>query len=297
MSSDSCVSLPSSNRADVLEPGCLLSFPAETRFSFDRQNGEALAVSSGSGKIISEASPWVDSVLRRTLECAASALGLFFLLPIIAAVALCVRLESDGPIIFRQRRMGRRGCEFTLYKFRSMWIGQGGPSVTAAGDTRITRFGAFLRRYKLDELPQLWNVVRGDMSLVGPRPKLSHLEPLHMNYRPGITGAATLAFRSEEELLCGVPEDQAEAFYEAFVKPAKARIDLEYMQTASLRSDLVILWRTFVGGRKCRIKSVAGVQDLIRGVVNLEGLTGAVWDFPAQEEIPNSQIFADSEMI
>lgn len=248
-----------------MESSCLFPFPAGRRFSFAQLNSRD-SVGLDGGKTISEASPWVNSFLRRSLECAASALGLFVLLPIIAVVALFVRLESDGPIIFRQRRMGRRGCEFTLYKFRSMLIDRGGPSVTAAGDTRITRVGAFLRRYKLDELPQLWNVIRGDMSLIGPRPKLPHLEPLHMKYRPGITGAATLAFCHEEELLCDIPEGQTEAFYEAFIKPAKARMDLEYMQIATLRSDLGILWRTLLGGRMRRMNSVPGFQKPARGV-------------------------------
>jgi lipopolysaccharide/colanic/teichoic acid biosynthesis glycosyltransferase len=117
-------------------------------------------------------------------------------------------------------------------------------SITVSGDVRITPIGALLRRYKLDELPQFWNVLRGDMSLVGPRPKLPHHEALLMTCRPGITGAATLAFRNEEEFLSEIPEDQLETFYETFVKPAKAHLDLEYMRTATLSSDLRVLWRT-----------------------------------------------------
>ena len=141
--------------------------------------------------------------------------------------------------------MGRNGREFTLYKFRSMCPKKGSnSSITVSGDVRITPVGVLLRRYKLDELPQFWNVLRGDMSLVGPRPKLPHHEALHMACRPGITGVATLAFRKEEEFLSGIPEDQLETFYEMFVKPAKAKLDLEYMRTATLASDLKVLWRT-----------------------------------------------------
>lgn len=198
--------------------------------------------------MLSEASPWAGSALRRALECSAAAVGLIVMLPIVGLSALLVRVDSEGPILFRQKRMGRNGKEFTLYKFRSMRVSDGRwTPVTAARDSRITRAGAFLRRYKLDELPQLWNVVRGDMSLVGPRPKLPHLEPLHMTYRPGITGAATLVFRNEEELLAGVPEYQIETFYETYVKPAKARLDFDYMRTASFKSDFRLLWRTIFG--------------------------------------------------
>ncbi len=154
-----------------------------------------------------------------------------------AFAALLVRVGSTGPIFFRQRRMGRNGREFTLYKFRSMSTcgdNSNGSCITVTGDTRITPVGTLLRRYKLDELPQFWNVLRGDMCLVGPRPKLPHHEALHMASRPGITGAATLAFRNEEDFLSEIPEDQLEVFYEMFVKPTKARLDLEYMRTATL---------------------------------------------------------------
>jgi lipopolysaccharide/colanic/teichoic acid biosynthesis glycosyltransferase len=197
-------------------------------------------------RMVSDASPWAMCTLRRALECSAAAAALLLFMPVLVFAAVLVRLESRGPILFRQRRMGRDGKEFTLYKFRSMRAEGGGQScITVSGDPRITRAGAFLRRHKLDELPQFWNVLRGDMALVGPRPKLPHHEALHMMYRPGITGTATLAFQNEEELLSGIPEQELDAFYERFIKPAKARLDLEYMRIATLRSDVEILWRTF----------------------------------------------------
>lgn len=174
-------------------------------------------------------------------------MALIGFLPLMAFAALLVRLGSSGPVFFRQKRMGRNGREFTLYKFRSMSTDGGnanGSCITVTGDARITTVGALLRRYKLDELPQFWNVLRGDMCLVGPRPKLPHHEALHMASRPGITGAATLAFRNEEDFLSEIPEDQLETFYEKFVKPTKARLDLEYMRSATLATDLNILWRT-----------------------------------------------------
>ena len=184
-------------------------------------------------------------MLRRALEIMAASLALIGFTPIMAIAAILVRWGSPGPVFFRQLRMGRNGREFTLYKFRSMCPKKGSnSSITVSGDVRITPVGALLRRYKLDELPQFWNVLRGDMSLVGPRPKLPHHEALRMACRPGITGVATLAFRKEEEFLSEIPEDQLEAFYETFVKPAKAQLDMEYMRTATLASDLKILWRT-----------------------------------------------------
>jgi lipopolysaccharide/colanic/teichoic acid biosynthesis glycosyltransferase len=192
-----------------------------------------------------EASPWAISSARRILDFLVAAVALVAFLPIMAFAALMVRLGSPGPIFFRQLRMGRHGRAFTLYKFRSMCPKKGSNStITVTGDARITAVGGLLRRYKLDELPQFWNVLRGDMCLVGPRPKLPQHEALHMACRPGITGAATLAFRNEEEFLSEIPEDQLEAFYEMFVKPAKAQLDLDYMRTATLTSDLEIVWRT-----------------------------------------------------
>lgn len=197
-------------------------------------------------RLTGDASPWALSGLRRALEFSVAAAALLLLMPLLALAAALVWLDSEGPVLFRQQRMGRNGREFTLYKFRSMRVDAARDScITVTGDSRITRAGAFLRRHKLDELPQFWNVLRGDMSLVGPRPKLPHLEPLHMTCRPGITGAATLAFRHEERLLSGIPRDQLDSFYDRFIKPAKACLDLEYMSTATFSSDIRLLWRTF----------------------------------------------------
>lgn len=196
-------------------------------------------------RTVSQASPWAMSSIRRALDFTLAGAALVAFSPLMAVAAALVRFGSSGPILFRQRRMGRDGREFTLYKFRSMRDESGATScITVSGDSRITRVGLLLRRYKLDELPQFWNVLRGDMGLVGPRPKLPHHEALHMTYRPGITGAATLAFRNEEELLSRIPEEQLESFYENFIKPAKAHLDREYMSSASPATDLKILWRT-----------------------------------------------------
>jgi lipopolysaccharide/colanic/teichoic acid biosynthesis glycosyltransferase len=191
------------------------------------------------------ASSWAKSRTRRCVEFATAVIALVLCAPLMVFAGLLVCLSSPGPVLFRQRRMGRNGNEFILFKFRSMRAGGWtGSAITVMGDTRITWAGRFLRRYKLDELPQFWNVLKGDMSLVGPRPKLPHHEGLHLPCRPGITGAATLAFRNEEQILLGIPEHELESFYNQFIKPTKARLDLEYMETATPLSDLQMLWRT-----------------------------------------------------
>lgn len=195
--------------------------------------------------LVQKASPWALSKWRRLFDCAVAATAIVLSFPLLMLLALLVRFTSRGPVFFRQRRLGRHGEEFTLYKFRSMRAeAPPGCHITVSGDARVTRIGGLLRRYKLDELPQFWNVLKGDMSLVGPRPKLPHHEALLMTARPGITGPATLAFRHEEELLLDIDQADLELFYEIVIKPAKARLDFEYMRTATCRSDLELLWLT-----------------------------------------------------
>lgn len=196
-------------------------------------------------RTFSAASPWALSLTRRILDFAVALTALVAFFPLMLVSAVLVRFGSEGPIFFRQRRLGRNGKEFTLYKFRSMKPVDGTVSgITVVGDSRITGVGGFLRRYKLDELPQFWNVLKGEMSLVGPRPKLARHEALHMACCPGITGVATLAFRKEEELLSGIPAHELDGFYEQYIKPAKAKMDRDYMRTATFGSDLRVLWQT-----------------------------------------------------
>lgn len=191
------------------------------------------------------ASEWALSRTRRAIDFLVATLALILFLPLMGIVAIAVRLSSPGPALFKQKRMGRNSTVFTLYKFRSMRVAADHSSpITVTGDNRITQIGKLLRKYKLDELPQFWNVLRGDMSLVGPRPKLAHHEGLHMPFRPGITGAATLAFRFEEEMLSQIPSQHLDTYYEKFVKPCKAKIDLEYMRSASFSTDVGVLWQT-----------------------------------------------------
>jgi lipopolysaccharide/colanic/teichoic acid biosynthesis glycosyltransferase len=188
------------------------------------------------------ADAWINSRRRRVFDFFFAFAALLALAPLLLVLALLVYVSSPGPIFFRQRRMGRNGGEFTLYKFRSMHVSDvSGSPITVIGDSRITRVGGFLRRFKLDELPQFWNVLIGDMSLVGPRPKLSQHEALYLRVRPGITGPATLAFRQEEEVLASIPRHELDAFYQEVIKPSKAWIDSDYISHATFRSDLRLL--------------------------------------------------------
>jgi lipopolysaccharide/colanic/teichoic acid biosynthesis glycosyltransferase len=191
------------------------------------------------------ADAWINSRRRRVFDFVVALAALLALAPLLLALALLVYFSSPGPVFFRQRRMGRNGCEFTLYKFRSMHASDvSGSPITVIGDSRITRVGGFLRRFKLDELPQFWNVLIGDMSLVGPRPKLPQHEALYLRVRPGITGPATLAFRQEEEVLAGIPGHELDSFYQEVIKPSKAWIDMDYISRATFSSDLRLLTDT-----------------------------------------------------
>jgi lipopolysaccharide/colanic/teichoic acid biosynthesis glycosyltransferase len=168
-------------------------------------------------------------------------------------VGAIVRLTSKGPILFRQERVGLYRRTFTIYKFRTMFhdLAERGPCVTKAGDARFTPVGRVLRKYKLDEFPQLYNVFRGDMSLVGPRPKLPQHEHLAMHYRPGITGAATLAFADEEHILKNIPDENLEEFHMHVVSSTKRLLDLEYQEKATFLSDFRLLMDTLLKRREC----------------------------------------------
>jgi lipopolysaccharide/colanic/teichoic acid biosynthesis glycosyltransferase len=193
---------------------------------------------------------WNDSLFKRLFDLLLALLLLFLISPLMLAIALSVKLTSKGPILFRQLRVGKDGREFRLIKFRSMRHGCPGPKVTRAGDPRVTAIGRIIRKSKLDELPQLFNVVRGDMSFVGPRPDVAeYLRQLNqaqrqiLRLRPGITSLATLRYRKEEQLLSQV-NDNLETFYCNELLPAKVRTDLDYARNAGFTSDLSILFRT-----------------------------------------------------
>ena len=170
-------------------------------------------------------------------------------LPLMVAITLWVRLDSAGPALFRQQRVGRHGRLFHIHKFRTMRVrsSQAGPLITVAGDARVTRAGRWLRRTKLDELPQLLDVIRGDMSLVGPRPEVPRYMALYpdearrliLSVRPGVTDRATIEFRDEERLLAAA-SDPERAYVEQ-VMPIKQRYYLDYVARRSLAGDVGIL--------------------------------------------------------
>jgi lipopolysaccharide/colanic/teichoic acid biosynthesis glycosyltransferase len=184
---------------------------------------------------------------KRACDILVAAVFLVLLMPLIAALAVAVACEDGRPILYRATRVGRHGRLFTMYKFRSMWrdAAARGPAITGGNDVRITRVGRLLRASKLDELPQLWNVLRGEMSLVGPRPEDPAYVALYtpaqravLTVRPGITGPAQVVFRDEARLLRPghVHED-----YVTRVMPAKLAIDLRYVAAVSLRRDARVL--------------------------------------------------------
>lgn len=194
------------------------------------------------------ASGWSVSRAKRLLDFTFALLALMVLAVPMLIIGLCVRLSSKGPALFVQSRAGRGGRSFRIYKFRSMTVARSGskaPAITCHGDHRITGVGRWLRKLKLDELPQFYNVLRGDMSLVGPRPKLpQHMAIVNLPYRPGITGAATLAFRCEEKMLSYLDPGELDAFYKQRITPFKTRIDTRYMSRATVWSDLRLLAAT-----------------------------------------------------
>ncbi len=181
--------------------------------------------------------------------------GLLVVWPVLAVVAVLIRIKMPGgPVIFKQQRVGRYGKLFTMYKFRSMTVGHGGSSVSVAGESRITPLGAKLRHYKLDELPELWNVLIGDMSFVGPRPDVpGYADRLEgearevLKSRPGITGPASLKYRDEEDLLAG--QSNPQKYNDEVIYPDKVRINRYYLHHYSFIKDIQMIFCTVLGRR------------------------------------------------
>ncbi len=180
--------------------------------------------------------------------------GLILLSPFFLLIAIWVKMSSEGPVFFLQERVGKSGKPFKIIKFRTMVKDAPdlGPAITGGDDPRITPVGRFLRRYKLDELPQLINVLRGEMSLVGPRPEVPQYVDLSreewrqvLTVRPGITGVSQLAHIDEEGLLSG--QTQPEEFYRREVLPKKLALDMEYVRSHSLIKDFMIILKTIAG--------------------------------------------------
>jgi lipopolysaccharide/colanic/teichoic acid biosynthesis glycosyltransferase len=188
--------------------------------------------------------------LPRSVEVILSLLALIAAAPLVPLIVAALALSGEWPLLFRQQRVGSKGRIFVLYKFRTMRNGIGGPQVTASGDARITGVGRILRKTKLDELPEFWNVLKGEMSLVGPRPEVPRYVDmtnqqwqLVLQARPGITDPVTLRLRNEEELLAELKGDH-ERFYLEVLQPIKLQGYVQYLSQRSWREDLMILWRT-----------------------------------------------------
>jgi lipopolysaccharide/colanic/teichoic acid biosynthesis glycosyltransferase len=221
---------------------------------------------------IIEAAPAWQYALKRAMDIGAALAGLLLLAPLLLGLALAVWVCSGGPVIYREQRLGRHGKPFALYKFRTLHIGTAHQrSIAPEDDARITRIGLPLRRTRLDELPQLYNLLRGDMSLVGPRPIVQrHADALDAStrdalwsVRPGVTDPASVLFFAEDAVLAGRPN--AEQDYLQVLLPVKAQVQLRYVQQWRLRLDIRTVFLTLarVWSPRARRDSMQRVQDIL----------------------------------
>lgn len=192
-----------------------------------------------------------NQIIKRVCDFILSLIGIIVLSPIFIIVSIAIKLDSKGKILFLQKRVGRYGKEFNIYKFRTMVSDAErlGKQITVGNDNRITKVGAFLRKYKIDELPQLFNVLKGDMSLVGPRPEVPKYVKLYsdeqkkvLNVRPGITDMASLRYKDENEILGKV--DNPEEYYINVIMKDKLKLNLEYIEKSNIFFDLYLIIKT-----------------------------------------------------
>lgn len=218
-------------------------------------------VSKGNGALKAPKAADIDAILRqKSLTLAAkriydivfSALGLLVLVPLFSVIAILIKKDSPGPVFYNQTRIGRDGREFTIYKFRKMhdYVGDGGSNLTLANDQRMTRIGAWLRKTKIDELPQAFNVLKGDMAVVGPRPETPNYVEQYtpeqrqvLKVKPGITDYASIYFINEGDLLEQTTDP--ETYYIKAIMPQKIRLNTRYIQDMSIATDMKIIWLTF----------------------------------------------------
>ena len=192
-------------------------------------------------------------ILKRIFDFFASLFGLLILFPFLIVIWLLIKIKMPGgPAIFKQKRVGQHGKLFTMYKFRSMTVSHSGSSISVKGENRITPLGAKLRKYKIDELPELWNILIGDMSLVGPRPDVpGYADKLEGDNRrilllkPGITGPASLKYRNEEELLA--EQENPVEYNDKVIFPDKVKINIEYLDNWSFLGDINYIFKTVFG--------------------------------------------------
>lgn len=190
-------------------------------------------------------------MLKRSFDIFSSLIGIILLIPVFIIVGIIIKIDSRGPLFFTQERIGKHFKPFKILKFRTMVYGSDGPLITAKGDQRITRVGRYLRRYKIDELPQLFNVIKGDMSIVGPRPEVKkYVELFKSDYvhiltvRPGITDPASLRYSDEESILS--LSHEYEELYIKRILPDKIKLSLEYVKDHNMIKDILIIIKTIV---------------------------------------------------
>ena len=191
-------------------------------------------------------------IVKRLFDIAASIFGLILTFPVFLIVFLLIKINMPGPVFFKQNRVGRHGKLFRMIKFRSMKMNHGGSSISVRGENRITPLGAKLRKYKIDEFPEFWNILKGDMSFVGPRPdvpgyadKLTGGDRLLLTIRPGLTGAASLKYSNEEELLA--LQNDPVKYNDMVLYPDKVRIEINYIKHWSFWLDIKIIIFTLIG--------------------------------------------------
>ncbi len=195
----------------------------------------------------------VNRAVKRIFDFIASLIGVIIISPILIVVAICIKLDSKGNILFLQKRVGKNGEPFYIYKFRTMVTDAEklGAQITVGKDSRITKVGAVLRKYKIDELPQLFNVLKGDMSLVGPRPEVPKYVELYteeerkvLEVRPGITDLASLRYRDENDILAKV--ENPEEYYINVIMKDKLKLNLEYIEKSNIIFDIYLIIKTII---------------------------------------------------
>ena len=195
----------------------------------------------------------INQIIKRIFDFVVSLLGVIILSPIFIIVSIAIKMDSKGDILFLQKRVGRYGKEFNIYKFRTMVTDAEklGKQITVGNDSRITKVGSFLRKFKIDELPQLFNVLKGDMSLVGPRPEVPKYVNLYneeqkkvLNVRPGITDMASLRYKDENEILGKV--DNPEEYYINVIMKDKLSLNLEYIEKSNVFFDIYLIVKTII---------------------------------------------------
>jgi lipopolysaccharide/colanic/teichoic acid biosynthesis glycosyltransferase len=189
--------------------------------------------------------------LKRVFDIVSSFIGLILIMPVLLIVSVLIRIKMSKPVLFKHERIGRFGVPFTMYKFRTMVNNHHSGSISVLGEERITKLGAWLRKYKIDELPELWNILKGDMSFVGPRPdvkefcdRLEGEEKIVLELRPGLTGSASLKYKNEEQLLSRV-EDPV-AFTNEVIWPEKVKINIDYYYQRTFLKDMRIILKTLL---------------------------------------------------